>query len=42
MFNELAKNVITAAWIVSAPFWVLDAALIYLAWVLWQIWQDRR
>ena len=42
MFAELSKEIVTAAWIVSAPFWVLDFALGYIAWVLWQIWKDRR
>ncbi len=42
MFNELSKSVVSAAWIVSAPFWVLDAALVFIAWVLWQIWKDGR
>jgi hypothetical protein len=42
MFNELANGFVTAAWIISAPFWVLNAALIYIGWVLWQIWRDGR
>ena len=42
MFGELSKGFVTAAWIISAPFWVLDMALVYIAWVLWQIWKDKR
>lgn len=42
MFDELAKNMTTAAWIVAAPFWVLNLVLGWLGWVLWQIWKGDR
>lgn len=41
MFDHIPSAIIKAAWIISLPFWVLNAGLGFAAWHVWNKWKDR-